>query len=49
MTPEDIEVEYWAHQYFFKPESVDEFEDDDFDTDAVMKAFEEDVWGDFEE
>lgn len=51
LTPEDIEVEYWAHQYFEKPDSAEEFEDDDFDVDAIMAAAEDGDWdwGDLEQ
>jgi hypothetical protein len=35
MSLEDIEAEYWAYQYANKP-AGEEFEDEDFDAEAVM-------------
>jgi hypothetical protein len=42
LTPEQVETEYWAHQFFNKPPGVEEFENEDFDKDAVLAAVESD-------
>ncbi len=39
-TIEQIETEYWAHDYFNKPPG-EELSDDDFDKDAILKQMEE--------
>lgn len=40
LTPEEVESEFWAHHYADKPPGGEEFEDDDFDADAIMSALE---------
>lgn len=46
MTPEEVEAEYYAYQQLEKP-AGEEFEDEDFDLDSVMKATEDpDSWED---
>jgi hypothetical protein len=39
-TLEQIEADFWAHEYANKPPG-EEFEDEDFDLDEVMKQMEE--------
>jgi len=45
MTPFDIESEYWAHNYADSPPG-EEFEDDDFDMDAILESMGDDEWED---
>lgn len=45
MTSDAMLEEYWAHRYFDDPKAAEEFIDDDFDLDTVVKAMEEgDDW-----
>ena len=47
MTPEEVEAEFWAHHYFDNASSGEEFEDDDFDLDAILGELEGgDEWED---
>lgn len=40
MTLEEIETEYWADHYFKEGPGKEEFDDDDFDEEAILAQFE---------
>lgn len=47
MTPEDIEAEYWAHHYADNAgKHQEEYEDDDFDLEALVQLDDPDAWED---
>jgi hypothetical protein len=45
LTLEDIHTEYWAHQFFEKP-NMQHDEDDDWDTEEILTALETGNWED---
>jgi len=49
MTPEDIEVEFWAYYYAENAGKGEMFEDDDLDVEAIIKRLESGDGDDWEE
>jgi hypothetical protein len=40
LTPEEVEAEYYAHEFAARPPASEEFEDDEFDTDDILAQLE---------
>jgi hypothetical protein len=40
LTPEEVETEYYAHEFAARPPADIEFEDEDFDTDDILEQLE---------
>lgn len=40
LTPEEVGAEFWAHHYYENAGNGEEFEDDDFDLDAILNNLE---------
>jgi hypothetical protein len=43
LTIEDVEIEFWAHQYYNNPK-MDLVEDDDWDADEILAQIESGEW-----